>query len=150
MDATAADKIPPGVTDTRIPQWILPHLHDGTRLKMRPDLLIIQGLSNTHPILPLIAHGYIPNLEELRAIQAATVIHLIELTYTSDVDMKIPKKQTQHLELIQHLQHAGWKLSRAPPFPGYIPPPTDITPPTQHPPIRQKHQPHFRTIDKFV
>ena len=49
MDGQAAD-LPEGVAGKRLPPWILPKVDNETRMKLRPDILIIEGLdSNTAP-----------------------------------------------------------------------------------------------------
>ena len=41
------------------------------------------------------------------------MLYLVELTYTSHDAMSLPRKCAQHLTLVQHLQAAGWTLSKA-------------------------------------
>ena len=50
MDAGQAADLPEGVAGKRLPPWILPKVDNETRRKLRPDILIIEGLdSNTVP-----------------------------------------------------------------------------------------------------
>ena len=44
MDATAKRDAPDTVYDTRLPAWLLPQVPDSTRAKMRPDILLVDGL----------------------------------------------------------------------------------------------------------
>ena len=45
LDASAADRLPPGVSGNRLPSWLLPSLPSSTLSLLRPDMLVIQGLS---------------------------------------------------------------------------------------------------------
>ena len=44
MDAGQAADLPEGVAGKRLPPWILPKVDNETRGKLRPDILIIEGL----------------------------------------------------------------------------------------------------------
>ena len=45
MDATPDTSLPPGGYDTHIPQWMLPAVPPATLCSLRPDLLLIEGLT---------------------------------------------------------------------------------------------------------
>ena len=47
MDAGQAADLPEGVAGKRLPPWILPKVDNETRGKLRPDILIIEGLDST-------------------------------------------------------------------------------------------------------
>ena len=44
MDATSKAQLPPGIYSNRLPAWLLPSINDTMRSKLRPDLLIIEGI----------------------------------------------------------------------------------------------------------
>jgi len=45
MDAGRAADLPEEVAGKRLPSWLLPNVDDSERLKLRPDILIIEGLN---------------------------------------------------------------------------------------------------------
>ena len=50
MDVGQAADLPEGIAGKRLPPWIQPKVDNETRGKLRPDILIIEGLdSNTVP-----------------------------------------------------------------------------------------------------
>jgi hypothetical protein len=106
MDATAADALPAGVSDNRIPAWILPDVPEATRLKMRPDILIIEGLDNDD----VEAFKHMGDYRAT-AIRQYTV-HVIEVGYTANTRYleKVKEKQQQHEQLCQALRAAGWNV----------------------------------------
>jgi hypothetical protein len=110
MDATSANSLPPGVSATRIPPWVLPSVPDDQRLRLRPDLLIFAGLASTDTRLPSPKTRATPNL---RSLQRGVTIHIIELTFTSHHDNALTDKMQQHTLLVSLLQAAGWTVSKA-------------------------------------
>ena len=143
MDATSAQALPHGVASTRIPAWALPHTPADIRARLRPDLLIFQGLSSSDPLIPPesdFAARLSPST--LASLQAATVVHLVELGFTSHDLLTLCAKEKQHTLLVHHLQAAGWRLSPAdvshrPPLPQSLPSViTGITCKTGAPPTR--------------
>ena len=46
MDACPASDLPPGVSATRVPEWLLPDESPAQRELYRPDLLLIPRLTN--------------------------------------------------------------------------------------------------------
>jgi hypothetical protein len=114
MDATSEQSLPHGVASTRIPAWVLPHTPPEIRNRMRPDLLIFQGLSSSNPLIPTAADSIAClSPSALTSLQAGVVVHLLELGFTShDMDTLCNKEQ-QHTLLVNHLQTAGWRLSLA-------------------------------------
>ena len=46
MDVGQAADLPEGVAGKRLPPWILPKVDNETRGKLRPDILIIEGLEH--------------------------------------------------------------------------------------------------------
>ena len=107
MDATARSALPPGVSDTRLPPWMLPDIPPALVMKFRPDLLIIEGL--TH--VAVSSHNMF-DPAVLSHFQAFCIIHLLELGYTSDYSLHstLTKKHLQHVELCRSLISAGWTL----------------------------------------
>jgi ribonuclease HI len=104
MDACQANDLPEGVQGTRLPDWILPGMQSDLRHKMRPDLLIVKGIT------PGDAHkGKLPKTAQDRA--KYTVV-LSEVGYGPDTRYmdKMAEKQAQHQELQHMLAQAGWKV----------------------------------------
>jgi hypothetical protein len=106
MDATAADALPRGVSTNRIPAWILPDVPEATRLKMRPDILIIEGLQNDQ----------VEAFQQMGDYRATVIrqytVHVIEVGYTANTRYleKVQEKQLQHAQLCQALREAGWNV----------------------------------------
>jgi len=107
MDATAHDKLPPGVQGTRLPSWILP---GQPHPPYRPDLLIIEGLT------PAFVASHKRSMSDpavLGPLKARCTIHILELGYTADASFQtsLGRKYFQHLLLRRALVSAGWKVS---------------------------------------
>jgi hypothetical protein len=106
MDATAADALPLGVSDNRVPAWILPEVPEATRLKMRPDILIIEGLKNED----------VEGFQEMGSYRATAMrqytVHVIEVGYAANTRylQKLQEKKEQHTRLCEALVAAGWKV----------------------------------------
>ena len=47
MDVGQAADLPEGIAGKRLPPWIQPKVDNETRGKLRPDILIIEGLDST-------------------------------------------------------------------------------------------------------
>jgi len=109
MDATSTSALPHGVSDTRVPQWMLPSLPPDTLALLRPDILLIEGLTVAH-FHAIQASLYSPTV--LSSLQARCLIHILELGYTSDICRadSLTRKRCQHSALTMHLQAAGWKI----------------------------------------
>jgi ribonuclease HI len=109
VDATAEGALPPTVHSNRIPEWILPHLPEEERLKMRPDILLIEGLDNSPAAITRIS-----NLSPAtrRMVQRNCKVHVIEVGYASNTRYleKLAEKSNQHEKLVQALKTAGWKV----------------------------------------
>ena len=135
MDATSSDALPHGVAATRIPQWVLPSVPPDTLRRLRPDLLIFQGLASTDSRIP---PPNSPHATNLRSLQARVTVHIIELTFTSlHDDDALAAKMDQHTLLAHYLRDAGWIVSKADvthrpaprtPSPPPAPPPPAPTP----------------------
>jgi hypothetical protein len=109
MDATAAASLPDGVIGTRVPSWMLPSVPSQDLALLRPDLLIIEGLSTTAAAA---LGGRLQDPSVLAHIQSRCRIHLIELGYTSESlhSQSVHRKQDQHSQLLLALAHAGWTV----------------------------------------
>jgi len=121
MDATSSAALPHGVFATRVPKWMFsPDFDDATRLLLRPDILIIEGLPReTYLALrqdiesqSVAGTAFISSLKQ----NPTTKVHIIELGYTSDAtyDHALSRKLTQHNRLASHLLSAGWSLASSP------------------------------------
>jgi hypothetical protein len=110
MDATAANALPPDVAATRVPAWMLPHLPATERALLRPDMLLVQGLTAEDAIN--YANRRPRDLWELAAIQARCKVHIVEVGYTSESSHAetLSRKQKQHLSLVHALRAAGWSV----------------------------------------
>ena len=86
----------------RIPEWVLPDVDPDTRRRLRPDILRIKGLRHN------------ATAEEIeRAFDAKEhTIQIIEVGYGPDTRWKetLARKQTQHAQLKQLLEAAGWQV----------------------------------------
>lgn len=117
MDATGSTNRPPGIISTRLPLWLLPpHLQTDpnitqTFIRMRPDLLIIEGL--TQQQLPALNDTDQATFHS--TIKPRCTIHILELTYTFEAlySETLNRKQAQHQTLLQLLSDAGWTVSPA-------------------------------------
>ena len=107
VDATKASKTPVGAESNRLPPWLLPDLTTAKRNKLRPDILLIQGL-------PTVNAQRFGNLtrQQQQAIHGTSQIHLIEVGYASNTRYteKLAEKLQQHAELIGLLRDQGWKV----------------------------------------
>ena len=111
--------LPFDVSDSRLPQWMLPTLPETIRLRLRPDILIVHGLTQ-HSF----CHTFRIPLEQLdlvtlAAVQRSCTVHIIEVGYTSDASFhdSLSRKRAQHNLLVHYLQFAGWTVSSSSPFP---------------------------------
>ena len=118
----------PGVFSTRIPPWILPQVDPDTLDSLRPDMLIIQGLSHSK-FTSIRSHLESPDPSisrpTLRTLQRSCTIHIIELGYTSDRShfSYVTRKRQQHNLLAYFLRDAGWSLPSCPApitFPSHV------------------------------
>ena len=78
MDACGRDATPDTVAATRLPPWLLPTMPARVRDKLRPDILILEGLP-LHTGIALTTAS--PSLSHL---QRSCRIHIIEVGYCSD------------------------------------------------------------------
>ena len=112
MDATARDDAPDTVYSTRLPAWLLPDVPASTRAKMRPDILLIDGL----PLASVRALGEMKRMSPpaLAALQSRGTVHVIEVGYcaeSSTFQAARERKCTQHVALCRALLAAGWTLA---------------------------------------
>lgn len=122
MDATGQADVPEGVSGVRIPQWILPAVPSADLIKMRPDMLIIDGLHTVDaPVAPdhaLPGHATDPPFtlppSALYDLQRTCKVLVVELgyTYESHHDLCLYKKRLQHKTLVAALRAAGWTVTR--------------------------------------
>ena len=102
MDACALADLPPEVQAKRIPAWLLPKVPPDTLKRMRPDLLIIEGLKEPSPTAdPNATH------QELRYnLNFRYKFHILEVGYCCDTnhEEKDLEKQQQHTNLRDLLQ----------------------------------------------
>ena len=160
MDASPSSKLPPGVTATRLPSWLLPSLPPPDLARLRPDLLIFHGLSITDytRLAPVLASHDPTTLAHLRS---TCLLYIVELTYTSDeaYNFTLHKKYTQHHLLISLLLRDGWRIASAPvpePLPSHLqwtpPPPipsvSPSAPPSRLPPVTTDSPPSH--LARFV
>ena len=111
MDAGQAADLPEGVAGKRLPPWILPKVDNETRRKLRPDILIIEGLdSNTVPQEN--TNKYAKFINNIKHIKENTKIHIVEVGYTGDLAFiqKKEEKQEQHKDLVSLLRGEGWTI----------------------------------------
>jgi len=105
MDACKATECEQLGTDgTRLHQWMLPDVPEEILNKMRPDILVAEGVTQAQA-----ADGRHPRTPEERG---RCKVHVVEVGYCQDLDMdnKMTTKQQQHAQLVAALQHAGWRV----------------------------------------
>jgi len=120
MDATSRHALPHGIMGTRLPAWLLPTVTPAELDLLRPDILLIDGL--TQADLTALTTST-PSPLALLTIQQHCLIHILELTYNSEIcrSTSLSQKRTQHSKLVSLLCNAGWTLhsntpnSRRPP-----------------------------------
>ena len=93
-DLSAADDLPPGVSGTRLPAWLLPSLSNEVRKKLRPDILILDGTFGPDNPGPGTAR-------------------LVEVGFCSDLNHteKRAEKTGQHAQLVTAMELAGWTVT---------------------------------------
>jgi hypothetical protein len=138
MDASSRQSLPPGVSDLRLPQWVLPQVDTATLGKLRPDLLIFENLTTEEARFFDITDKTALD-EKLKYIKPRVIVHVIELTYTSNYSKALDSKKQQHIKLAEYLLDAGWILSTATPNP-VLHVPSPATSPTTQPPATQNDQ----------
>jgi hypothetical protein len=116
MDASSKQSLPPGVSDTRLPKWVLPQIDTDTLNKLRPDLVIFENLTTDEAKFFDITNETALD-DKLRSIKPQVIVHVIELTYTSNYSKALESKKKQHTKLAEYLIQAGWTLSTATPNP---------------------------------
>ena len=98
-----AGHLPGETLHSRIPGWMLPNTPDDVRRRMRPDLLLITGLTQRET----------NEWAEDKVVKdkGKYVVHILEVGYGSDVSLedKERTKLEQHTQLIAALQEEGWK-----------------------------------------
>ena len=94
MDACALADLPPEVQSKRIPTWLLPQVEPDTLRRMRPDLLIIEGLKEPSPATD-------PALIHQQLCSGKYTFHILEVGYCCDTNQedKDLEKQQQHATL---------------------------------------------------
>jgi hypothetical protein len=110
LDATAGDALPAGVTSNRIPDWVLPNVDPSTRLKFRPDIMVIENLPTTDYHIQALRTCTDPTERARLCRNRHLKIHLVELGYTSCTRYleKLEEKRQQHAHLRSTLLQAGW------------------------------------------
>ena len=173
-NSTSSNCLPPGVSSTRLPNWLfLPDFDEHTRLRLRPDILIIEGLSlstflhHQSDLESLTPYG----LTLLTDIKKHAKIHIIELGFTSDTSHtdSLTRKRLQHNHLASPLLSAGWTLATSihPPLSNNTPllhelsPYTDTTiatspiihdivQPDQDPPLPAQHPHNIPDLSRHI
>jgi hypothetical protein len=117
MDATSLSDLPDDIAGSRIPAWMLPNVDPAFRARLRPDLLLVHGLSVSDVVSYDLSHPLV-----LSYFQRSCTIHILEVGYTSDASYltSLSRKHFQHVALCRALIAAGWKLSTQPSSPFHI------------------------------
>ena len=100
-----AGHLPGELMHTRLPGWLLPDTEEDTRNKLRPDLLIVKGLTQ-RKANTWTARGRVRN-------KTRYTVYLIEVGYSSDtrLDDKEHTKLEQHQQLAELLRKEGWNVA---------------------------------------
>ena len=139
MDATSETRLPLGVHGTRLPSWMVPltppsFAADFDYTKLRPDLLIIEGLSYNGFLLLESSSSLLTPATQTH-LRNTCKIHIVEVGYTSEysLDSCTFRKHTQHSQLIELLLHNQWSIASVPPLPllpfSHLSPTPTLTPP---------------------
>ena len=98
MDATSKAQLPPGIYSNRLPAWLLPSINDTMRSKLRPDLLIIEGICPADLTSLDLSDPFAD-------VRRRCKITIVELGYTIEhnLDEKLESKRMQHKNLVQLL-----------------------------------------------
>ena len=112
LDACSRVRLPVGVYGTRLPTWLLPSVPSALLKKLRPDMLVIQGLSPFQAPAPT----DVLSPSALAVLKRRCVIHILELGYCHESLYLTTRaaKQTQHLQLLHLLRRSGWRLAPVP------------------------------------
>ncbi len=80
MDAGTKASLPADVQGKRLPAWLLPHISEDERQRLRPDLCVIEGLSrlDTSGTSDEVHALLMPNKKNY-------VVHIMEVGYCSDI-----------------------------------------------------------------
>ena len=103
MDAGKLTQLPEGVAGKRLPAWLLPKLTHEVRDRLRPDILVISGL--THRMVAAASPG--PHALLLSGTRVSNLkIHVFEVGFCSDKNMTDLDKQKaeQHQQLVALLR----------------------------------------------
>jgi len=97
------------VVTSRIPAFMLPDVADEERLKMRPDILFVDGMEEGW-------QGMEVTTERLRRLKARCTVYMLEVGYCRDnaALRKRAEKRRQHIKLRRALRAEGWKVVEVP------------------------------------
>jgi hypothetical protein len=103
MDTTEQDE-----THRRVSDWMLPQTHPTIRSKLRPDILVIQGLPTTTN-----THHKPANVDK-----SNLTIHILEIGYCRDTqpELRFEAKEHQHDTLQNLLKQDNWKVKPTQPL----------------------------------
>jgi hypothetical protein len=106
MDAGRQTDLPSDVHGKRLPAWLLPEVLEAERMKMRPDMLVAQGMTAADG-REISDEGVCSSHMKRRAC-----IHVFELGYCSDTAYasKDEVKRAQHERLVAELRAQGFKV----------------------------------------
>jgi len=127
VDATKDDELPEGVESNRVPDWLLPNVPRESGTRMRPDIMLIEGMpANSIQAyqalddpLPTRGRKRTANglrgqrtLSEKQTFRAKCLVHIIEVGYASNTRYhdKVMEKRIQHTLLIKALEDDGWSV----------------------------------------
>jgi ribonuclease HI len=108
MDACAAKDVPDYAMGTRLDHagWLLPSCSEEQRKPMRPDILLVEGVTAKDAKKP----DFEPRWDRSKDLYK---VHVLEVGYTSDTnhEAKCLVKQGQHAALVTALEHEGWHVN---------------------------------------
>jgi ribonuclease HI len=99
-----AGHMPGEMLHSRIPKWMLPNTPDTERARMRPDLLLVSGITQRD------ANTWAD--DQVVDNKRQHTVYLIEVGYGSDncLEDKERTKLEQHTRLVEALQQEGWNV----------------------------------------
>ena len=117
MDAGAESDQPAYACGTRLPPWLLPGVAVDVLCKLRPDIMLIEGLQSAmlppyHTKEGRAALLALSHAEARGNCIGNPIVHIVEVGYTADRlhPEKFAEKTDQHKVLAEHLRAAGWTV----------------------------------------
>ncbi len=106
VDAGKGSRSLPRYKADRVPHYMLPHIPDADRLRMRPDIMILSYDREKVAHLKEESPAWIAQLKRHATIRIVEVGCCTDTRYHDTYNAKL----IQHIDLSTSLQEAGWKV----------------------------------------